>query len=197
MAIGDNIQRMREEFESQFEPAGGNRYLYRRNQKGEPIPVSPEERRRFIDTYARRVRYLLGATVILVMAFIGAAIAWEMSSGIELPEWTILTGALTVTAISIVAMYWARGAPARELRGRASIGRERTGEEMRVIYFKKISYGQLAIAAVVGTVLVASRASDGESSSTSHWIWLVAGTGLVILAVAQALRKWIFESQNL
>jgi hypothetical protein len=196
MAFNNSWQRLRENFAEQFEPIGENRYLYRRNQKGEPVPVSAEERTRFIDQYNRNIRYVMWGMMSALFAFIGLILWWTVASRSGSPDVALYTGFGAITFVGIAMLYRVRGAPARELDGRASIGRERSRDEMRAIFFKKISYRQLAGAAAVGVFLVISRAAKEDVFSGWHRLWLGFGAGLLLLAGVQAFRKWRFESEN-
>jgi hypothetical protein len=193
MRIGYSTNQLREAFEAQFELRDG-RYLYRRNQRGEPIPVNPEERERFIRQYIGRVRWILGGMTVAIVVFTALVAWWSVATGNDLSEMIVFVGLIAIAIVAIAAMYHVQGAPARELEGRSSVGRERSKEEMRAIFLSKITYGRLAGAAVAGVLLVAHRASKEDIFSGWHRIWLVAGAGLVLLSAVQALRKWLFEN---
>lgn len=194
MRFGYGTNQLRETFEAQFELREG-RFLYRRNQRGEPIPVKPEERDRFIRQYIGRVRWILGGMTVAIVAFTALAVWWSVSIGNDLPEGIFIAGLISISVIAVGAMYFVQGAPARELEGRSSVGRARSKEEMRAIFFAKITYGRLAGAAAVGVLIPMSQAAQTDIFSGWHCIWLIAGAGLVLLAAVQAFRKWIFENQ--
>lgn len=194
MKMSGSTRRLREDFEAQFEPSGNGRYLYRRSQRGEPIPVSQQERDAFIHQYLRRVRFILVGMAVALVAFMAAEVAWSVSTNNDDSELRTIAGSLLIAVAAIGAIYWARAAPSRELGGRSSVGRERSKEEMRAIFFKKVRYGKLAAAGVGGVVLVAGQAAKSDIFSGWHRIWLVIGASLVILAAIQAFRKWMFEN---
>jgi hypothetical protein len=194
MRFGYSTNQLREAFEAQFELRDG-RYLYRRNQRGEPIPVKPEERERFIRLYIGRVRWILGGMTVAIVAFIALAAWWSVSIGNDLPDGSLFAGLIAISVVAIGAMYFVQGAPARELEGRSSVGRERSKEEMRAIFLAKITYGRLAGVAAAGVLIPMSQAAKTDIFSGWHRIWLIAGAGLVLLAAVQAFRKWIFENQ--
>jgi hypothetical protein len=196
MGMGNSVQQMRENFEAQFEVEGENRFLYRRNQKGEPIPISAEERERFIREYVRRIWFVLGGMMTVLAAFWGLVIWWTVSTDEDFPDVTMYVGTAAIAVGAIALMYWLRSAPARELEGRTPIGRERSSEEMRALYLSKTSYAQLALAGGFGAFLIVIRAANGRPDSGLHWFYLVAGAGLVLFAGVRAFQKWRYNSEH-
>lgn len=194
MSMNNSIQKMHENFEAQFEVAADGRYLYRRNQKDEPIPVSADERERFIRQYKSLIRVILGGMMAALVAFFALVIWWTAATKSELPDVPTYIGISAIAIVALTLMYWVRGSPARELGGSAPIGRKRTREEMRSIFFKKISYGQLAMAAVVGAFLPFTSGPDVFHGWAR--LWLVFGGLIVLLAGVQAVRKWSFDRQR-
>jgi hypothetical protein len=81
-----STQQLRETFEAQFEAAGEERYLYRRNQKGEPIPVTAEERDRFVREFGWRIRLVMGGMIVGLLGFCGVLIWWTVSRQEDLPR---------------------------------------------------------------------------------------------------------------
>jgi hypothetical protein len=197
MTMNNSIQQMHENFEAQFEVGADGRYLYRRNQKGEPIPVSADERERFIRQYKSRIRAIMGGMVAALLASVGLVIWWTVATNSELPDVLLYVGIGAIAIAAIALMYWVQAAPAREIGGRAPIGRERTKEEMRAIFFKKISYGQLAGAAALGAVLPFMQRSGTDVFHGWARLWLVFGGLFVLLAGVQGVRKWRFERKRL
>ena len=192
----DSWQRLRENFADQFEPYGEGEYLYRRNQRGAPIEVTAEERKRFMVQYARRLRYNMWGMVAALIVFMGAVVWWSVARNSDLLDTVLYIGLGLITAVAIANMYWIRGAPARELERRSPVGRERSRDEVRELFFKKLSYGQLAGAAFAGVILVVSRAGKEDLLSGWHRLWLVFAVLIVLAAGVQAFRKWRFERQN-
>jgi hypothetical protein len=188
--MGGSVQNLRENFEAQFEADGEGRYLYRRNQKGEPIPVSAEERERFIRQYALRIRFIMAGMMVALFASLGLVVWWTVATQSNLSEITLTAVILGIATVAIALMYWVRGAPARELDGRTAVGRERSTEEMRA----KISYGQLAAGAAFGLFIVLNRALREGVHSGSFKFWLGLGVLLVVVSAIQAFRKWRFET---
>jgi hypothetical protein len=108
-------------------------------------------------------------------------------------------GTVVIAALPIALMYWIRGAPGRELEGRTPVGRERSSDEMKAIFFKKTSYGQLAGAAAFGPIVPLMMGFGRNPVDVFHgWgrLWWVLGGALVLFAAIQALRKWRFESEH-
>jgi hypothetical protein len=132
---------------------------------------------------------------VAIVAFIALAAWWSVSIGNDLPDGSLFAGLIAISVVAIGAMYFVQGAPARELEGRSSVGRERSKEEMRAIFLAKITYGRLAGVAAAGVLIPMSQAAKTDIFSGWHRIWLIAGAGLVLLAADQAFRKWIFENQ--
>jgi hypothetical protein len=187
---------MRESFEAQFEANGDSGYLYRQNQKGEPIPVTAEERGQFIRQFSRRIGMIMAGLVLGLLVFWGLLIWRTIANGQDLPRMVMNAGTVVIAAVAVALMYWVRSAPARALEGRASIGRERSREEMRAIFFRRVSYGQLAGAGGAGIIIVATRAANENLFVGWHRAWLLLGAGLVLLSAVQAFRKWRFESEH-
>jgi hypothetical protein len=65
-------------------------------------------------------------------------------------------------------------------------------EEAGALTFSKITYGQLALAALMGVGLVWKMSTTIDVFHGSGLVWLVFGGGLVLLAGVQAIRKWRF-----
>ncbi|MCR0983554.1 hypothetical protein [Roseomonas populi] len=104
---------------AQFKPSGHG-YIYRENAKGPPIPVSREERDRFVRRYA--VHF-----VVQVAGFMGAVILAAVLTDAVFPTRAapggfVLMGALML-AIGFLLFRWVRwalAAPSRALAGRGS-----------------------------------------------------------------------------
>jgi len=190
------VQQMRENFEAQFEVAGETGYLYRHNQKGEAIPVTAEDRDRFISQYVRRIRLILGSMMVVLLGFFGVVVWRAVATDSELSDVLIYVGIGAITVVAIGLMYWVRGAPARELQGRTPIAGERSTEEMQAILFKKISYPQLAGVALMGAILPFTLRSHPDVFHGWARLWLLFGAVIVVVAAVQAFRKWRFETDH-
>jgi hypothetical protein len=188
----DHWAQSRQLFEDQFESSGEN-YLYRHSMKGAPIHVTAEERQRFIDDYARRLRYSSRITIIGLLIVVSAAVWWVMATSAEFPDTAVYIGLGAVAAFCVGYTLWAGGAPARELQRRPVLGGERSRAEMRKLALSRIGYGQLAATAFAGLLL--PFGVFGRHDVLAGWgrLWLVMGVLMVALAGVQAFRKWNFE----
>ncbi len=184
--LGDsNFDIVRRTFQDQFSN-DSHGFVYRKGQKGVPIRVSELERDDFIATFNKRIRYaawsIFPATVILILLLV-----WllpDIKSPIASVAIWVGLGAILGPFMAI--FYWAWNAPARELQRRTPEGSGLTKDEARALAFSKITYGRLALAAVMGLGLVFRGGG---------LVWLVFGGILVALAAIQAIRKWLFNQQ--
>src|SRR4051794_14840867 len=112
MSMSGSFQQMRENFDSQFEAAGEDRYLYRCNQKHEPIPVTAEERERLVHQYIWRIRLILGGMMAVLAAFWGLIFWWMVTKGNKLPDAAMYVGTTAIAVVAIASLYWVRGSPA-------------------------------------------------------------------------------------
>lgn len=194
--FGDRgFQRSREGFAAQFEPCDGGRFLYRRNQKGPPIPVSAEERQRFTDAFGRSMGYALAGLAAAMTAMIGLIVWWSAKTRSD-PGIMLYAGMIALIAVFVAGTMRIYTAPARELEGRSPVGAERSREEMRARLLARLSYGQLALVAVAGVLAVVRAAAREDVLSGWHRLWLLFGAAMVLLAAVQAFRKWRFESEE-
>ena len=197
MGLGSNDWRMRQAFEGQFEPAGDGTFLYRKNRRAPPIPVTRHERDRFVDQYVLGMRFVTGGMIAAGLGFLTLALWWMSKTGARPPTIEIYgVLALLSSAIFMPLFYWIAGAPARELRGRAPVGRARTKDEMRAIYFRNMSYGKIAAIALLGlSAPIARRNLWPENVAWHRWSWAIAVV-VVLVAAVVAVRKWRFESAH-
>jgi hypothetical protein len=195
-SVGSSVQQMRESFEAQFEASGNGKYIYRRGQKGEAIPVTAEERDRFIQRYVRRIWLILGGMMAVLAAFWGAVFWWMVGRGNDLPNSAMYVGTGVIAVVSIALMYWIRGAPARELEGRTPVSAERSSEEMRGFYLNKTTYGQLAAVAGFGAFLIGMPFLRESDPYSLRWLDLIGGAGLILFAGIRALQKWRYDSEH-
>src|SRR5690242_14835856 len=100
--------RVEQTFADQFEQDGEN-FRYRKWQKGEPILVTPEERRHFLEQFARRIRYsgwLIGAGVVLLIFGIVFLLPDQEASDVP-----IYIGLAAILAAFMAFWFWAYNAP--------------------------------------------------------------------------------------
>jgi hypothetical protein len=188
----DHIQQM---FADQFEPDGNN-FVYRKFQKGAPVQVSAVEHDRYIETFNKHLKYGywggVGGMVVLIIVI--AAYAFEVA--VDVPELALYIGLGAIFTAFMGAYYWAWSAPARELRGRGTVGEARSRAEIRRLFLAKMTYGQIAAAVGAAAVLLLRIGSKKDLFSGWNRLWLVVAAIIVVCAAVQAFRKWRFESEN-
>jgi hypothetical protein len=192
----DPWAKLKQGFADQFEPYGDGQFVYRKNLNGPAIPVTAEERERFIDDYARRLRHANWIFMAALILFVGVLIWWTVQSNRDVPQVVLYGGMIGLMAVSVSYSIWARGAPARELEGRTPVAAERSTEQMREMMFHKMTYAQLAGAAAFGPLVPVMMAFGRHPIDVFHgWgrLWLVLGAALTLFAAVQAFRKWRFE----
>ena len=187
-----HLDRLRQAFADQFAD-GEHGLIYRKYQKGVPVRVSKLERDGFVATFNKRIRYamwsIFPATAGLILLLV-----WltpdDDSPAAQIAMWG---GIAAILLPYMVIFYWAWGAPSRELEHRLPEGPALTKEEARALAFSKITYGQLALAVLMGVGLVWKMSTKVDVFHGSGLVWLVFGAALVVFAGVQALRKWRFR----
>ncbi|WP_028969392.1 hypothetical protein [Sphingomonas sp. URHD0057] len=183
---------MRQRFEWQFEATGEGGYLYRRNWKAAAIPVTAEERDRFIRQYVVRIYIILSVMVVAVTVLLGVLILGTGTGAVaKVPRVQFLAGMVAISLVGTALMLWIYGSPARALQDRAAVADARSAEEVRAVILGKMSYGRLAFVALVGAASVIHTING-------HWDrrWIVLPPLIVLFAAVQAFRKWRFESEH-
>jgi hypothetical protein len=189
-----NISRMRRRFETQFEARDDGGYFYRRNWKGAGIPVTPEERETFVTQYVYRLYLILGAMVVAVSMLLGGLILRTgKGTAAQVPPFEIFGGMVAISLVATGLFQWVYLSPARQLKGRSPVGRELTRDEVRAIAFRRISYAQIAVIALIGG-LATTRHQPTWGPGGHGWPFL--GGFMVLVAVVQAFRKWHFEQEH-
>jgi len=191
--FGNHFDHIRQMFADQFEPEGQG-YIYRKHMKGRPIQVSIAERDKYISAFNRFLKYshwgIAGGTVFLsVLLVIYAVVA-----GVDLPEMAVYVGLGAILATFMAAYFWTWNLPTRELRERASTGETRSREEIKRLFLKRLTYGQIAAAAGAGVFLILKARAGGNMLSGWNILWTFLAIALLILSAVQAFRKWRFES---
>lgn len=186
---------VRQTFADQFEQDGTS-FVYRRSQKGEAIRVSADERCKFIDEFDRNVRRAKWIIYGGLAVVLGCLIGFSLLKRFELSQAAIFVG-IGLVMVPYFAYYrWAWAAPSRELGSRTPIAGERPADEVRRLRFERMTYGQLAVAAVGGLMIPFIGSSRQNVFSGWNRLWLVFGGGLVLVAAVQAFRKWRFEQDD-
>ena len=182
-------------FADQFEPDAQG-FVYRKNMKGAPIQVSAAERDRYVNMFNRYIKYaawgIVGGTIILIFSLAFYAIA----AGINLPDAAIYFGLSTILVTFLAGYYWSWNLPARELRGRSSVGEARSRAEVRQLFLEKLTYGQIVAAAGAGVILLFKAHAGGNMLSGWNIPWTGLAVAFCILCAIEAFRKWRFESQR-
>ena len=187
MFFRSSTDRMLEVFLRQFE-GEGDQILYRKHGRGAPIPVSAEERDRFVSDYRKASRRMIWGAVLLVLIAItlGMFIAPEqMDEGIG----TIVISMLAVCSIAIMSLRNST-APSRELERRTAVGEELTKPEIYARHFATTSWILLGgIFLIAITILVASL----TRSTFEHWldyVWLIGSAAFSILGARALWLKY-------
>lgn len=178
-------------FAGQFQPDGDG-FIYRKNMKGAAIRVTAAERERYIAAYKKSFRYSVWGGAGAVILFVFGAIFFFDNGG-ETSGAVTGTVFLLLMVFYLLASYWAMSAPARELRGRPTLGEPATRTEVRNAFLRSMSYRQMATVAVMLSLLMFSKGPWQKLSSE----WKVvawAGIGVLLAAlVFRAYQKWQLE----
>jgi hypothetical protein len=117
-------------------------------------------------------------------------------AGTNLPEAVLYIGLGAILVAFMAGYYWSWNLPARELHGRATMGEARSRAEIRQLFFEKLTYGQIAVAAGAGVILILKANAGGKMFSGWNLLWTSFAAALFVLCAIQAFRKWRFESQR-
>jgi len=184
----------RQLFENQFEPRGDG-YVYRKGLKGAPIPVTAEERQRFIEDYGRSSRYGYWGMIAAWIFLVSVLVSWSLETGSQLSNVALFVG-IGITAIGFVGYgYWTWGAPARLLARRTPIGHERSAGEFRRALLKKKSYSQILAPAAIAVLGCLKFAQKNQFAGWGLF-WLLLAAVLLGLFGFQLLQKWRYERNS-
>lgn len=187
-----HLNRVRQAFADQF-AGDGHGFIYRQNQTGVPVRVSKLERDGFVTAFEKRIRCamwcIVPATVGLILLLVWLTPDTD-SPAAQIAMWG---GTAAIILPFMVVFYWAWGAPSRELELRTPEGPALSKVEARALAFSEITYGQLALAALMGVGLVWKMSTKTDVVHGSGLVWLVFGGALMLLAGVQAIRKWRFS----
>ncbi|WP_338661568.1 hypothetical protein VQH23_15125 [Pararoseomonas sp. SCSIO 73927] len=107
---------------SQFQPSGDG-YVYRENAKGPPVPVSREERDRFVRRYA--LQFVLQVAGFMAAVILAAVLTDAVFPTRAAPGGFVLMGAMMLLIGYLLYRWirWALAAPSRALAGRGPASR--------------------------------------------------------------------------
>ena len=192
MFSNPHFDRLRQLFADQFsDDARG--VVYRKSQKGAPFRVSEAERDEFITMFNKRIRYAAWSIFPVTLGLI-LLLVWLVpdadSPSAQIAMWV---GIAAILLPFLAIYYWAWNAPSRELERRTPEGAALTKEEARALVFSQITYGQLALAALMGVGLVWKMSNQTDVFHGWGVVWLIFGGALIVLAGVKAARKWHFS----
>ena len=184
-----NSGRAFEGFDAQFEP-NGDGFLYRRSLKGAPIRVSAAERDRFSAAYRRIFRRLIWGTAAAILALLAAVMAPAFMSNRDPPQ-ILIFATMAVGLLPMLLIHhrlW--NAPARELRGRSVVGRERSRSEASHVWLSRLSWAQFGATLLVVPVLLFKVSFAFDIWHGWGRLWLLFAGIIAMMLVYQAIRKW-------
>jgi hypothetical protein len=189
LAMFGSGSRGSELFANRFEPDGDG-FLFRANIRAPGIRVSAAERDRFVTEFTWRIRVATwGLSILSVLLLVGALLWADSRSG-----WLAKYSPYIVVAATLVpflAFYmWQWNAPVRALSTRMPVANERSKDEGRRLAFRRITWGQLGLAAVMVPVLLLRFGARSNLLSGWNRLWLVAAGVFLVLVGIQAIRKW-------
>ena len=194
MIGSSHFDRVRQIFADQFS-TDLNGYIYRSGQIGASYRVSAFEREQFVATFNKRMRYATWSSFPATVIFI-LLLAWLFPDTDSFRNSIALWVGIGAIIASLMAIFfWAWNAPARELQRRFPEGAALTKTEARTLAFSKITYGQLALAAVMGGGLAWKKSSETDVFHGGGLVWLFVGGSLISLAGIQAIRKWLINQR--
>ncbi len=186
-----HVDRIQQAFADQFSDSGQD-FIYRKYQKGVPVRVSKSERDRFVAAFNKRIRCatwsIVPATVGLILLLFWLVPDSDSAAG----QIAIWAGMAAVILPFMTIFYWSWAAPSHELERRLPEGPVLTKEEARVLALSKITYRQLALAALMGIGLIWTKSTKVDIFHGPGLIWLIFGAALVVVVGVQALRKCRF-----
>lgn len=184
---------LRQLFADQFEP-DGNEFIFRYNLKSAPIRVTRAERDRYVDTFNKFNKWslwlLIGAILLLAGLYvIFLTITDQPVSGI-----TVYIGIGVLMIGYMIAFYWIRGFPMRELRGRPTVGEPRSRVEIRDLMISRMSCVQIVIIGTGGLFVLSRIDRNNDLFSGWNLALLVFAAFAIVAAIVTAFRKWRLKS---
>ncbi len=182
------IDRIRKTFADQFEQ-DGPKIVFRKNLKGAPVEVSAEERDFLLLQFKRHIVWLGVLTAVLtVVVIVGIGIV-TFNLNIDSSQPLAFLAVFVILAPVMAAGFWAWNAPDRLIAGRAAIGPARSSSEMKKLGMARLTWTNLAGAAVIGLLLLLRVDRNQSLTSASNLIWISLSALLVLAAAIQSIRK--------
>lgn len=190
-----HFDRLRQAFGDQF-TTDDHGVIYRRYQKGAPVRISEVERKRFIIAFNNHLKYATWSIFPATVGLILLLVLITPNANSPSAQLTMWVGLVVILVPFLIYFRWAWNHPSRELKRRAPEGAALTKEQARALAFSKITYGQLALAALMGAGMVWKMSMRFDVLHGWGMIWLLFGAGLIVIAGIQAIRKWRFNQQR-
>jgi hypothetical protein len=151
------------------------------------------ERDEFLAAFNRRIRIAMWSTMSSTIIFT-LLLVWLVpdTAGPDAQRATWV-GVAAIVSLFTGLFYRAWSAPSRELERRNPEGPPLSKKQARELTYAKMTYGQLALAALVGASFVLKMSMREDVLHGSGLAWVVFGGALVLLSVVQAVRKWRFN----
>lgn len=187
MGVDDHYGQARQLFADQFE-AEDDHYLYRKSMKGAPIRVSAAERDRYIKLYNKFAQFSSRLIFWGTIALIATSVLTNF------PDGYVFGGIALIIVAAVVSTLWARNIPARELRGRGTVGEAKSRTEVQALHLARITYGELALPFLAGVPVLFWLSKKVDLLHGWGRLWLALIVLLFILTSIRALQKWRFEA---
>jgi len=189
MLRNHQLDRVRKIFADQFTEENG-RIVYRKNLKGEAIPVSAEERDRFVQNFNVALGRIFWGAILTTFALIAVGVTFSAMALEELND--LAMWAIILAPIAAFAPLWVRAwqAPARELAGRIPTASALEPDEFRRHALKRLTWGQLLAALLAPGLMLWQIGRDHDLTAGWNRLWLVGAGALLALVGVQAYRKW-------
>jgi hypothetical protein len=192
MFTNSHLERARRLFAAQF-TNHGDTVVYRKNGRGPAIPLKAQERDRLIARFSSRVSLAVYGSVGLISVGVLALVFLSVTRQIRLPGWAVTLAVLAVVIAFFGLMSWIAQEPARVLAGRAPVAPAVPAAEFRRSALSRLPWATLGSAAAIGTVSLLRVHWTHQILEGENLLWLLAGAGLLLLAVVQSLRKLAAE----
>ena len=189
-----------EAFERQFGEEGGL-LVYRRDGTGTAYRVTQAQRATMIAAYLSDVRKNSRIMYAVIWLVLLGSVVGMLGSGLEPGtawSWVIIGAPLVLlTAWFVWANRQAMGRPELQLaRTQPVLAAPLSGQDKRRKVLSQVSYGQLALSAMAGFVIVLLGADYFDIwAGWGRLVWIVPAA-FIALAATQAYRKFRSEKRN-